>query len=355
MKDKITPKSDKTGAPPGSLIYIGEARSQKVTVNRFLYSEGFLKEELNLDPKSILQENLEGVKSWIDVDGIHNHEIIQEVGKNFKIHPLTQEDILNSEHRPKIEYHEQYIFIILKMLTYDEGDDEIDGEQVSLIFGKNHLISFQEKTGDVFGYVRRSLREKEASRLRKENPDYLAYMLLDSIIDNYYNILEKTGEKLEFLEEELLLGNDYEIMNKIHNLKKKMTYLRKSIWPLREIMSGILKNESSVIREQNLPFFRDLYDHVVQIIETIEISKDNLSNLIDLYLSNSSAKMNETMKVLTIIATIFIPLTFIAGVYGMNFVYMPELEWRIGYPLVMGSMFIIGILMFFYFKKKKWL
>lgn len=353
MKDKVPYQSEKSGRPPGSLIYIGEKRTQDVSINSFLYSESFLKEEADLNLPLLDGEN--NLKTWIDVDGIHNHEIIENLGRRYNIHSLTLEDIMNSEHRPKIEYHDDYIFIILKMLTYDDEKEEIDGEQVSLIFGKDYLISFQEKTGDVFGHVRKSLREKKNIRIKKANSDYLAYSLLDSIIDNYYNILEKTGEKIELLEEELLEGDDRDIMNEVHDLKKNMTYFRKSIWPLREVISNLLKNESSIISEQTVPFFRDLYDHIIQIIETIEISKDNLSSLVDLYLSNSSAKMNETMRVLTIIATIFIPLTFIAGVYGMNFEYMPELKWRLGYPLSIGIMFILGLLMLYYFKKKKWL
>ena len=355
MREKIVYKSEKTGTPPGTLVYIGEERKEEVSISKFLYSDKFVEEEVILDPENITVPRSENIKYWVDVDGIHNKEVIEKVGKIFDIHPLTLEDIMNSEHRPKLEYHEDYIFIILKMLTYNEEKEEIESEQVSMVFGDDFLVSFQEKTGDVFGPVRKLIREKNSNRIKKEGSDYLAYALLDSIIDNYYYILEKTGERIEILEDELISGYDSDIMNKIHELKKTMTIFRRSAWPLREIMSGFLKNESSIIREQTIPFIRDLYDHVVQIIETIEISRDNLSNLIDLYLSNSSAKMNETMKVLTIIATIFIPLTFIVGVYGMNFEYMPELTWRAGYPLIMGIMLILSLLMLYYFKKKKWL
>lgn len=355
MKKKKVSKCEKTGTPPGTLTYVGEERTQEVLVNRFLYSDIFLKEEEGLDLENLKLKNEDNLKTWIDVDGIHNHKIIDTVGKNFNIHPLTLEDIMNSDHRPKIEYHEDYIFILLKMLTYNEETDEIEKEQVSLVFGEDYLISFQEKTGDVFGLVRKNLRENNPSRLKKENSDYLAYSLLDSIIDNYYFILENTGERIDLLEEELLAGDDSEIMNKIHDLKKTMGYFRKVVWPLREIMSSLLKNESSITREKTIPFFRDLYDHIVQIIESIEISKDNLSSLIDLHISNNNARMNETMKILTVVATIFIPLTFIVGVYGMNFAYMPELKWRIGYPLIMGFMLVASILMLYYFKKKKWL
>lgn len=355
MKDKIVYKSEKSGTPPGTLVYIGEKREEEVLISRFLYSDSLVNEEQKIAPNNILIENKESLKYWVDVDGIHNKEIIETVGSSFGIHPLTLEDIMNSEHRPKLEYHEDYIFVILKMLTYNEVEEEIESEQVSMVFGEDFLLSFQEKTGDVFGPVRRLIREKNISRIKKEDSDYLAYALLDSIIDNYYYILEKTGEKIEILEEELLAGNDSEIMSKIHELKKTMIVFRRSAWPLREIMSSLLKNESSIVKEQTIPFLRDLYDHVVQIIETIEISRDNLSSLIDLYLSNSSAKMNETMKVLTIIATIFIPLTFIVGVYGMNFEYMPELKWKSGYPLIMLFMLLASMLMIYFFKKKKWL
>ena len=355
MRETMVYKSEKSGTPPGSLIYIGEKRTEDVSISRFLYSDSFFKEEINLQIEDLIIPETGKLKTWTDVDGIHDKDVIEKAGRIYNIHPLTLEDIMNSEHRPKIEYHEDYIFVILKMLTYNEEEEKIEKEQVSLVFGEDFLVSFQEKTGDVFGPVRKLLREKNYNRIKKENTDYLAYALLDSIVDNYYYILEKTGEKIEYLEDEIFEGDSRDIMNEIHELKKMMLVFRKSVWPLRELMSSFLKNESPVIREQTIPFLRDLYDHVVQIIETVEISRDNLSNLIELNISRNSIKMNETMKVLTIIATIFIPLTFIAGVYGMNFVYMPELEWKAGYPLVMGIMLVLALFMIYYFKKKKWI
>jgi magnesium transporter len=292
--------------------------------------------------------------TWINVDGIHEVDLIESIGKQFDLHPLTQEDILNTDHRPKLEDHENYLFLILKMLTYDDTEKELKMEQVSLIIGSTFVLSFQESEGDVFDAVRERLR-KAKGRIRKMGPDYLTYAITDAIVDNYFVVLEKIGEEIESLEDELITDPDTETVESIHNLKRELIFLRKSVWPLREAIVGLEKGESDLVQDKTAVYLRDVYDHTIQVIDTIETFRDMVSGMLDVYLSSLSNKMNQVMKVLTIIATIFIPMTFIAGIYGMNFKIMPELEWRWGYLFAWIIMLLIGLSMIIYFKKKKWL
>lgn len=291
---------------------------------------------------------------WINIDGIHEIETLEKLGDCFGLHPLTLEDILNTDQRPKIEDYGEYIFIVLKMLYPDDETGEILAEQVSLVLGKNFVISFQEKEGDIFNSVRERIRSGKG-RVRKMGADYLVYSLLDSIVDNYFIILEKLGERIEFLEEKLIINPVPETINLIHKLKREMIFLRRSVWPLREVIGSIERGESSLIKGSTNIYLRDVYDHTIQVIDTIETFRDILSGMLDIYLSSVSNRLNAVMKVLTIIATIFMPLTFIAGIYGMNFKYMPELEWRLGYPVILLTMVSIGVLMLVSFRKKKWL
>lgn len=291
---------------------------------------------------------------WINIDGIHEIETLEKLGDCFGLHPLTLEDILNTDQRPKIEDYGEYIFIVLKMLYPDDDTGEILSEQVSLVLGKNFVISFQEREGDIFNSVRERIRSGKG-RIRKMGADYLVYSLLDSIVDNYFIILEKLGERIEFLEEKLIINPVPETINLIHKLKREMIFLRRSVWPLREVIGSIERGESSLIKGSTNIYLRDVYDHTIQVIDTIETFRDILSGMLDIYLSSVSNRLNAVMKVLTIIATIFMPLTFIAGIYGMNFKYMPELEWRLGYPVILLTMVSIGVLMLVSFRKKKWL
>ena len=355
MKKIVDPRSRKSGSPPGSLIYVVEKRVEEVSLSQITYSDNYYKEDHFQDPAEIHYQKDSGYKSWINVDGVHQEEIIRAIGEKFGIHLLTLEDIMDSEQQPKADYHEDYVYFVIKMLLYDKEKDDFDLEQVSIVFGEDFLLSFQEKEGDVFEQVRRRIRSSAASRIKKLDMDYLAYSLMDIVIDNYFYALEKIGERIESLEIEMLEDPRSEILNEIHSLKKKLLVLRRSVWPLREAVAGLQRQETKFVREETIVFLRDLYDHVVQIIETIEISRDMLSSLIDLYITNNSNKMNETMKVLTIIATIFIPLTFITGIYGMNFINMPEIQWKFGYPAVMAFMLLVAVLMIVFFRKKKWL
>lgn len=345
--------SKKAGLAPGTLVHIGKERLEKVKITVIDYDQN------NLNEKEM--ENIEEcfpckdtpTVSWINVDGVHDMSVIEKIGKQFGLHPLIQEDIVNTGQRPKSEDFETYVFAVLKMLYNDEKNGGIVAEQVSLILGKNYVISFQEQKGDVFGPIRERIR-KEKGRIRKEGPDYLAYALLDAIVDNYFIVLEGLGEGIEKIEEKLVKSPTPRILQTIHDLKRDALFLRKSIWPLREMISGLEKCESPLIKETTGIYLRDVYEHTIQVIDTVETFRDMIAGMLDIYLSSISNRMNEVMKVLTIFAAIFIPLTFIAGVYGMNFKYMPELEWHWGYFGVLSLMATIGISLMIYFKRKKW-
>lgn len=354
MRKFIKRTSKKTGLPPGSVVYIGEKKAEGVKISVIDYDEAaFQEKEIQTIRECFLFKDTPTV-TWINMDGIHKPEIVETIGKHFNIHTLIIEDIVHTGQRPKSEDMEDYIFVVLKMLSYDEKVNEINAEQVSIILGPNFVISFQEREGDVFNQLRERIKNGKG-RVRKKGPDYLAYCLIDSIIDHYFIILEKLGERIESLHENLIMTPTPEAFHEIQKLKQEMIFLRKSIWPLREVISALERGESSLISESTGIYFRDVYDHTIQVIDTVETFRDLLSGMVDIYLSSVSNKMNEVMKVLTIIATIFIPLTFIAGIYGMNFKYMPELEWRWGYFAVWMVMVGIIIGMIIYFRKKRWL
>lgn len=290
--------------------------------------------------------------TWIDVDGVHQPEIVEEIGTLLDIHPLVLEDILNTAQRPKMEDFGKYIFVVLKMLSLEEN--EIASEQISFILGQNFVISFQEREGDIFDPIRERIRHAKG-KVRKMGSDYLVYALADAVVDDYFAVLEKIGEQIEDMEDEVVTNPTSETMQTIHNLKRNIILLRKSTWPLREVISELERGETVLIDEKTGIYFRDVYDHTIQVIDIIETLRDVVSGMLDIYLTSISNRMNEIMKVLTIIATIFIPLTFIAGIYGMNFVYMPELGWHWGYFAVLLSMIFVGACMVVYFRKKKWL
>jgi len=347
-------RSEKKGLPPGTLVHIGERKAEKVRITITDYDETqFQEKEVETIEECFPFKDTQTV-TWINIEGLHQLEIIEKIGKQFNIHPLVLEDIANTEQRPKMEDFDDYIFLILKMLCFEEDKNVIKAEQVGLILGSNFVISFEEGEVEVFNPVRERIRNGKG-RIRKLGPDYLAYALMDVIVDSYFLILERVGDRIEDLEEDLLDEPRPETMQAIHSLKGEMLLFRKSVWPLREVISSVERGESDLVRESTVIYLRDIYDHTIHVIDTVETFRDLLSGLLDLYISSVSNKMNEVMKVLTIIATIFIPLTFIAGVYGMNFRYMPELEWRFGYPLALLIMLIIGAGMVIYVKKRRWL
>jgi magnesium transporter len=353
MPAVIKRRSAKTGLPPGALIHIGRQHAEKAKITLCEYDESRFQEREISTLEGISPPPAGAAVTWIHIDGLQEISLLEQMGKNFCLHPLTLEDILNTEQRPKSEDHGDYLYIVLRL--FHEGDDgALIPEQVSIVLGANWLISLQEKEGNLIAPIRERLRN-EKGRLRKAGADYLAHALLDAIVDSYFVILDKFGEKIENLEDALVGRPSPHTLRAIQAFKREIILLRKSAWPLREMLGGLGRSDSPLIREQSVIYFRDVYDHAVQVIDTIETYRDMLSGMLDIYLSSISNRMNEIMKVLTIIATIFMPLTFLAGVYGMNFKYMPELEWRWGYFALWGVMIIIAIFMLIYFRRKKWL
>ena len=346
--------SSKTGQVPGTPVYVGKDRAAEVTVSRFEYDAADVRQDVVDSGDEAASSRATPGNSWINVDGVHDVETIQRIGTSFELHPLVIEDIVHTGQRPKAEDYESHLFIVLRMLRWSEESDEIDDEQVSIALGPSWLISFQERLGDVFDPVRERLLSNRG-RIRKLGPDYLAYALIDAVVDHYFSILEILGERIEALGEDMAENPRREDLATIRHLKRELLFMRKSVWPLREVLSSIQRDESELVTDSTRPYLRDVYDHTIQIIDTVETFRDMVSGLMDLYLSSISNRMNEVMKVLTIIATIFIPLSFMAGLYGMNFVYMPELQWRYGYFALLGAMFAVGVGMLLYFRRKKWL
>ncbi len=344
--------SIRPGLAPGTLAIDGKHTEGPVRITVIDYDAVHFSEKQVTDVEECYPFRDTGTVTWINIDGLGNTGIIEKIGKHYQIHPLILEDILNTGQRPKMEDLGAYLYINLKMLQLAGPDKRIKGEYVSMILGANFLISFQEDEGDVFDPIRERIRKE--GRIRKFGPDYLVYALIDDIVDNYFLVMERLESQVEDLEEELVHNATPASLQKINHLKKDLIYLRKSVWPLREVILNMERSESALIKDTTIIYLRDVYDHVIQVIDTLETIRDMVSGMIDIYLSGLSYKMNEIMKVLTLIATIFIPLTFVAGVYGMNFQYMPELSWEYGYFTVWGVMIAMVVVMLLFFKKKQW-
>ena len=356
MNHSITRRSKTPGLPPGTLIHVGEKRTEKVRITLIDYDEkSFIEREVERVDACLPFRDTPTV-TWINVEGLHEVEVIESMGTLFGLHPLLLEDILHTNQRPKLDDHGNYLALFLRMLTLDrtQGGSAILTEQVCLIAGPNYVITFQERPGDVFDPVRERLRRGKG-KIRGMGADYLAYALLDAMVDGYFMILEDFGDRMDEIEEELLSDPTMATLHRIHRLKREGLVLRRSIWPLREVVSTLERGDNSIIREGTKIYLRDVYDHTIQVIENVETFRDTMGGMVDLYLSTISNRMNEVMKVLTIIATIFIPLTFIAGIYGMNFANMPELEWRYGYFITWGVIAAIALTMVVFFRKRKWL
>ena len=346
--------SKKIGLPPGTLVYVGKDTEQNSSFDliEYLNEEYVQKEISSINEIEPCVDN--HLNSWINLIGLSNIETISQTGKIFNLHPLLLEDVLNTDHRPKVEEYESQLFCVLKMIKHNAETNQIEIEQVSLVLGKNYLLSFQERKGDVFEPVRQRIKTGKGLA-RGKKADYLLYMLIDIIVDNYYVVLEYISERVEELEDEIFNGTKPEQLEEVSKMKKQLIMLRKNLSPLREFISGIINSQNGLIDEKNRPYFQDIHDHVIQLIENLETYREWNNELKDAYLSALSHQMNQVMQVLTIIATIFIPLTFIAGIYGMNFDNMPELHYKYGYQMVWGLMIFVFILMLIYFKRKKWL
>lgn len=354
----LTPKigkktSSKVGLPPGSIIHVGEQKIEKVKITLTEYDENKVETcEINsvkeIDPYTDTPQ-----VTWVNVYGLHDTELIKQIGEKFNIHPLVLEDILNTETRPKIEMTDSYIFIAMKMLTYNKDENRIDTEQVSFILGNSFVFSFLEKSDNIFNPIKDRITNNYG-RVRKQTSDYLFYALMDVVVDQYYLVLEQIADKIELLDDEVITNADRSQIEKIYNLKNKLLLARRSLWPLREIFTRLMREESGLINKKIVPYLRDLLDHTIQITETIELQREITNGLMETHISLMSYKMNEVMKVLTIIATIFIPLTFIVGIYGMNFPNMPEMKWPWAYFALWGVMITVVLFMVYYFRRKKW-
>ena len=354
MLNIVKKSSKKAGLPPGVAVFVGEKKTEEIKMTVIDYDNQQIETRVVQDVAECFPYKGRPTVTWINVDGLHDTSIIEQLGQQYGLHSLVIEDILNTHQRSKIDLFEHYLLIVLKMHMYDEVSQDIEIEQVSILLGENFVLTFQEKEGDVFEALRDRLN-KNKGRVRKAGADYLAYALMDAIVDSYFDILERFGEQIEIIDDELLSGPQPDILQRIHFLKRELIFFRKSVWPLRKMFGELERQDIALIQDSTRIYLRDLYDHSIQVIDTIEGFRDMVTGILDVYLSSVSNKMNEIMKFLTIIGTIFIPLTFIAGIYGMNFQFMPELAWRWGYWAILLIMLGIGGALVVYFKKKHWL
>lgn len=344
-------RNSNIGLPPGTLVYNGTSTNERVKITLIEYNETEFFEQEFFDLSECMSHVKPNMTKWINVEGVHKTELIETIGKNYDIHPLTLEDIVHVDQRSKFEEYDNYALGIMKMITFDT---EIHAEQLSLILLNNTVLSFQEPSGgDAFDVIRSRLRQAKG-RVRKLGADYLFYALIDSVVDSYFHIIEKIGDAVEEIEEEIMNNANKNSLIKLYELKRELIFLRKQVWPMRDMISNMIRSETEMISKNTQIFLRDLLDHSTRIIDTVETYRDLLSGIMDVYLSNTSNRMNEVMKVLTIMSSIFIPVTFIAGVYGMNFDVMPELRSPHGYLMVWIVMIAIMLGQIIYFKRKKW-
>jgi len=325
---------------------------KSVILELISYDESTFSARENLPIDELLDQCNSKQINWINVDGLSDGELIKKISKKFDLHYLLVEDILNTDHQPKADEYDHHLFFTLKML-YRIEEHNIDYEHISFVLGKNYLLSFQEKEGDIFDNLRNRIKQ-DTNIIRKRGADYLLYRIIDTIIDSYYSVLENIGRQVEDIEESISNNPTVEDFQRIQKLRKEFIYLRKVVYPLREAVNRVVKNEEGFIEDRNIKYFNDVYDHVIHLIDSLDTYKDLTSTLMDLYMNTINYRMNEVMKLLTVITTIFIPLSFIAGIYGMNFQHMPELTWSWGYYGVLGLMGGIFMLMILYFKHKKW-
>lgn len=354
MSKKSKSRHRKVGLPPGALIYTGEKSTEKVNISVIDYTEETLTVHNAVAIKDEFNYKTTNTTTWINVDGIHQPETIAQIGNHFDIHPLIIEDILNTNHRPKAEIFPNYIFLTLKMISIDDANENTTMKQVSFILGNSWVISFQEAPGDMFGDIRNRLKEN-IGQFRLYKADYLLYRLTDTVVDNYFLITDFFSDKIELLEDRVIKPQNEDFLKEVQHTKKQILVFRNATAPLREAISVLEKDTLNIVSKRTQQYLKDIYEHLIYINDAIDTQRDILSGVMDLYFSGISNKMNEVMKVLTIIATIFIPLTFIAGVYGMNFKYMPELEMEYGYYSIWAVMLLIMIGMIIYFKRKDWL
>jgi magnesium transporter len=349
-----TKYADKIGMPPGALVYIGKKRTEKARITKINFSKDFY-EETELDDISAYKaKKRPNTVNWVNINGIHDMEVMESVGNEFKLDMMVMEDIVNTNHRPKADEFEDYLFVTLKTLNFSQKKKEVDVEQISLVLGTDWLLTFQEGDADTFSLIKERIRSSKG-HITQRSVDFLFYRLIDTVVDNYFLTMDAVSEAIEELEDKLIADPDENLHHKIYNLKKKIAVIKKAIVPLRDAISTIIKCDYNYISESTKKYFSDVYEHLIHVIESINAQHEMLNDFLNMYLSGLSNKMNEVMQVLTIFASIFIPLTFIAGVYGMNFKYMPELHNPYGYYITWGVMIGLAVALLLYFRKKKWL
>ncbi|MDD5276076.1 MAG: magnesium/cobalt transporter CorA [Methylovulum sp.] len=354
MSESLSYPSEKSGFPPGSLVHVGEVHPHEHCISVINYNKSTLKKQTVKSIAEILPYQTDDTVTWVIIDGLKEVSVIDAIGQYFDIHALVLEDILNTHQRPKFEEFNDYVYIVLKAITLKDEDFNIEYEQISLLLLKNIVFTFKEKPDAIFDGILSRL-DNEKSHLRELGSDYLTYIIMDTVVDEYFALQDTFDDLIELVEDELLTNPTAHILTRIQKIKRELIFLRRSVSPLRELLAAIQRSESDLIDNRTKRYFADVYDHAIRIIEALESYRDLIAGMLDIYLSSVSNKMNETMKVLTIFASIFIPLTFIAGVYGMNFEYMPELKWRWGYPVLWGVFIGISAILLKFFKNKKWL
>ncbi|MBI4081934.1 MAG: magnesium/cobalt transporter CorA [Candidatus Lambdaproteobacteria bacterium] len=351
LKD-VKKATEKAGLSPGSLVFVGERKTERTRLRVIDYNERELWEEEAKRPEDCARFKDSATVSWIDVEGLEDIAVVEALGGAFGIHPLVLEDILHVHQRPKLEIHDNYLFLVIKVLELE--DHAVIVEQVSFVLGERFLLTFQEGPTPVFDAVLARIRT-DRGRIRRMRADYLAYALMDAVVDRYLVVLERLSDVMEHLEDELLERPTQATAERLHELTKQLIFMRRAIWPLRDVLNALLRDEHPLIEKSTLPFLRDVYDHTIRVVETVDTLRELLSGLFNHYHSTISNRLNETMKVLTLIATIFIPLTFIVGIYGMNFKHMPELEWHWGYYGVWAVILAVAGVMVVYFRRRQWL
>lgn len=347
-------RSQTLGQAPGSLTYTDPPPAHEVVLHMLDYTADEFEERDLEHPMDAFAFKDRASVTWLNMDGVHRVDLVQQLGQHFGIHPLVLEDVVHPWQRPKVEIYDTYIYVTLKMITYNKDEQALKVEQISIVFGEGWLLSFQELPGDVFEPVRQRLRNAQG-RIRSREAGYLGYALIDTIIDHYFLVLEQISERAEAFEEQLLHDTEDHLQQGINNLRRELIGMRRHVWPVRELVSQLERSETVLVAQDTRLFLRDAYDHAVQTIDLVESLRDVLSGLMDLYMTSLSNRMNEVMKVLTVMGSIFIPLTFLAGIYGMNFAYMPELQWPWAYPVLMALMAGTALGLLWYFRRKRWI
>ncbi len=354
MKTSHGPGAKKIGLPPGSLVHVGKPTGAPVKISVLDYNQSEFTEYAPGSVEDAVRCRGDDTVTWVNIEGLEDTGLIEKIGLHFNLHPLVLEDILNTRQRPKLEEFEDYLFIVLKNLIFGEGKLVLAVEQISILVLKGFVFTFRERSDDLFDSLRKRIQAGKGL-LRKSGPDYLAYAIIDTVVDKYFVLQDLLDDAVEPIDEKLLKKPGREILRAIQDLKRQMIRVRRGVSPLRELLAALVRSDSRLIEKSTRVYLRDVYDHAVRIGEAMESYRDLVSGMLDIYLSSVSNKMNEVMKVLTVFAAVFIPLTFLAGVYGMNFEFMPELKLPWAYPAIWGVFILVGGGLVYYFKRRNWL